>query len=99
MALAPEPHLSACLHVLYQASLIARSMAWGGEQAGIPPDEAKHLAVLMDSVHNIPELIANWERCDQDWLRRSLARYDAVSSFPVKLVDVYDRKLRDGGAA
>ena len=67
--LAPEPRLSACLHVLYRATVIARSVTWG---------EGSHeqVAALMDAVHNIPELIRNWERCDETLLLAMLGEYD-----------------------
>ena len=54
MAIAPEPQLSACLRVIYMASLDARVAGWSGDV------NAERLADLMDAIHNIPSLILNW---------------------------------------
>jgi hypothetical protein len=51
--------------VLYRASITCRAWGWSGEVSG------EHLADLMDAIHNIPELVQNWERCDVEFLRRS----------------------------
>jgi hypothetical protein len=58
MAVAPEPYLSACMAVMFQASLGCRSWGWSGEVS------AEHLADLMDAIHNIPALVRQWELCD-----------------------------------
>ncbi len=90
MALAPEPNLRACLEVLRQATLIARCHGWAGEKAGLSPAQSKELAKLMDAAHNLPWLAQNWEKCNEDWLRRDLERFDTL--FPGSdLVGIYDR--------
>jgi hypothetical protein len=38
---------------------------WSGE---VSPE---HLADLMDAIHNIPDLVREWERCDVEFLRQS----------------------------
>jgi hypothetical protein len=68
------------MSVVYGAVLRARRMGWSGEV------QADHLADLMDAIHNIPELVQNWERCDIEFMRESFFRaYDrkwaAVSGF------------------
>lgn len=67
--LAPEPHLSACLHILYFATLEARAISW---RSGDP----KQVAALMDAVHNIPVLLQRWEICDEKLLVSTLDDYD-----------------------
>jgi hypothetical protein len=78
--IAPEPYLSACMSVVRLAVLHARRMGWSGQ---VQPD---HLADLMDAIHNVPELVQNWETCDVDFMREGFFRaYDrkwaAVSGF------------------
>lgn len=63
MAVAPEPYLSACMTVLRRSMLNCRAWGWSGEVS------AEHIADLMDAVHNIPELVVRWERCDVEFLR------------------------------
>ena len=63
MTLAPEPWLSACLEVMYRATLACRMWGWSGD---VP---AEHLADLMDAIHNIPHLILHWDKCDVELLR------------------------------
>jgi hypothetical protein len=65
VAVAPEPYLSACMAVLSWASLACRAWGWSGEVT------AEHLADLMDAIHNIPDLVQDWERCDVELLRKS----------------------------
>lgn len=89
MSTAPEPHLSACLRVLYSATLEARALAWNGQQTPLGEHEIQRLGDLMDAVHNIPLLITRWETCDESLLRAMLAGYDAkwgTSSFTRLLV-------------
>jgi hypothetical protein len=70
MAVAPEPYLSACMTVLYRPALACRMWGWSGE---VSPE---HLADLMDAIHNIPELVRHWERCDIELLRGMLGDYE-----------------------
>lgn len=77
MSTAPEPYLSACLRVLYSATVEARALAWDGLQTPPNEQEVQRLAQLMDAVHNIPLLITRWEDCDQSLLRGMLSAYDA----------------------
>jgi hypothetical protein len=68
------------MSVMHWATLHARLMGWSGKV------DAGHLADLMDAIHNIPELVQDWERCDLKFLRESFFRaYDtkwsAVSGF------------------
>jgi hypothetical protein len=51
--------------VLYRASIACRMWGWSGEVS------AEHLADLMDAIHNIPDLVQQWERCDVELLRES----------------------------
>ena len=46
-------------------------MGWSRE---VDPE---HLADLMDAIHNIPEMIENWERCDVEFMRTAFFKaYD-----------------------
>lgn len=67
---APEPYFSACMEILDRQILLSRVWGWSRE---VCPE---HLTDLMDATHNIPGLVRNWERCDVEWLRKSLGRYE-----------------------
>jgi hypothetical protein len=90
---APGPKLAACLYVLYRATIEARLLGWKGEREGLTHDECRKLGDLMDAVHNIPGLAADWERCDEGLLRAMLADYDARHSDA--LLPEYDRILAE----
>jgi hypothetical protein len=67
----------------------ARLLGWKAEQEGLTREESRRLADLMDAVHNIPELAAHWERCDEGLLRGMLGHYDARHAGT--LLEQYDR--------
>lgn len=97
MPRAPEPYFSACLEVLYFATLIARNLGWAGEQGlAVQPDKFRQLAVLMDAVHNLPVYVGSWECCDEQLLRAGLARYDELCGDGPRLLDLYLSKLQEG---
>lgn len=92
MSLPPEREFNACMEVVRVAMLEARVWGWRGN---VP---AEQLADLMDAIHNIPSLVAHWEGCDQEWLRRSLEQYErkwARSEGPC-LRTLYERALSGG---
>jgi hypothetical protein len=74
--IAPEPYLSACLTVLQRSLLACRMWGWAGQTAAEHPVSPAHLADLMDALHNIPELLRDWERCDVELLRGMLGDYE-----------------------
>jgi hypothetical protein len=76
MSTAPEPYLSACLRVLYSATVEARALAWDGQQTPLNEQQVQRLADLMDAVHNIPLLLTRWEECNESLLRGMLCNYD-----------------------
>lgn len=87
--IAPEPYLSACMRVVYQALLHARLMGWSGT---VDPE---HLADLMDAVHNIPDLVQHWERCDIGLMRACLTDYERtwLARGGVTLCEIFDQAL------
>src|SRR4051794_4797691 len=88
MEFAPEPYRSACLATLRQAILGCRVLGWSKDA---PPEQ---VAGLMDAVHNLPELMADWERCDVQRLRQDLMRYDRRwAGKPVWLCKAFDTAL------
>jgi hypothetical protein len=95
MSTAPEPYLSACLRVLYSATIEARALAWDRRDTSLTADESQRLADLMDAVHNVPLLITRWETCDEGLLRRTLADYDAKwgAASRTRLLEVYQSVL------
>lgn len=90
---APAPKLAACLEVLYRAAIDARLLGYGGEREGLGSDQAKRLADLMDAVHEIPRLAADWERCDEPLLRSILGDYDTRHGG--SLLETYDRVVAE----
>ena len=93
--LAPEPYLSACLAVLYRATVEARFIGYAGHQAGLGTDTGERLADLMDAVHNIPGLLQSWSTCDEDLLRGMLRDYDSKwrDATGVLLLETYEHAL------
>lgn len=89
MAVAPEPFRTACVEVLHNAAIKARVMAWDEEF------DKEQLRDLMDAVHNIPRWLNNWQRCDVNELRQSLAYYDqqwASKGWP-NLTKIFDENV------
>jgi hypothetical protein len=86
---APEPYLSACMTVIYRAVLHARLLGYSGTV------DAAHIADLMDAVHNIPDLVRNWERCDIEMLRVFLKDYEEkwASRGGVPLCEIFDQRV------
>jgi hypothetical protein len=76
VALAPEPYLSACLEVLRHATIHARLIGYGGHSGGLTAEQSDCVADLMDAVHNLPDLLQHWEKCDEQLLRLFLQEFD-----------------------
>jgi hypothetical protein len=93
MSFAPAPQLAAALEVLHRAAIEARMLGYEGHQGGLPPTKCDQLAELMDAVHEIPRLLADWERCDESLLRGILADYD--KRWTSGLLETYDRALAE----
>jgi hypothetical protein len=53
--LAPEPHFSAYLTLLYRVTVYVRNMTAHPEQ--VTPEQIREIHELMDAVHNIPEFV------------------------------------------
>lgn len=98
VALAPEPHLSACLEVLRQATIHARLIGYGGHNGGLTAEKSDCLADLMDAVHNLPDLLQNWEKCDERLLRLFLQEFDEKwqGHIGVELLATYLRLVERG---
>jgi hypothetical protein len=96
MGLAPEPYLSACLRVLYVATLEARLIGYGGAERGLSSEESNRLADLADAVHNLPDLVRRWEDVDEKLLRDMLADFDQKwgSKSHFRLLATYEDTLR-----
>jgi hypothetical protein len=69
MGLPHERLLVAYLELLGTAIVHARAMAWGG-------GSLECIADLMDAIHNLPGLLAQWEESDADLLRGSFEIFD-----------------------
>jgi len=93
MSIAPAPQLAACLEVLYHATIEARTLGWKGQQQGLTNEECERLARLMNAVHNLPHLIAEWERCNESDLRHTLATFD--KQFRGDLLATYERVVAE----
>lgn len=95
MALAPEPHLSACLETLYFALIHVRHVGVTGRRSGISVGDAARIDEIMDAVHNLPRLVRHWEKVDEERILLMLADFDMkwaeVTSF--ELLPIYRRAL------
>jgi hypothetical protein len=100
VALAPEPYLSACLEVLKHATIHARLIAYGGHSGGLAAENSDCLADLMDAVHNLPDLLQHWEKCDERLLRSFLRAFDEKwqDRTSVRLLATYLRFVGPGPA-
>lgn len=88
---APDTYMSACVQVIYQAAVYARGEANSGKI------DARHIADLMDAIHNIPEHVENWERCNVELLRNAfLGSYQEkwASRGGPALLDIFDQVLK-----
>lgn len=96
--LAPQPFLSACLDVLYAATIQARLLGYAGVSSvrhRLRRRNAQQITDLMDAVHNIPILLASWEKCDEALLRGTLKTYDDkwCGASSIRLHDKYQQAL------
>lgn len=91
----PRSAQEACLAVLERASVLARFMGDSGRNDGLSSSDAAHLSDLMDTVHNLPFLLLNWDRCDEDMLRSMLRQFDQKwMPGQFGLLGLYDQKRR-----
>ncbi len=88
MSIAPEPYHSALMDVLQEAMICTRAWARAGEL------QAEQVSDLMDSLHNVPHLLSNWEQCDTHFLKNSFVAYDMRwGAKGLKLLDIYNASL------
>ena len=90
---------AACLNLLYLATVHARSLSWGGQGSFFSRFSRRRydqIADLMTAVHNIPQLLDDAARFDDERLRRDLRTYDDKWSkkYPLSLLDCYEAGLR-----
>jgi len=97
MSLAPEPFRTACLEVIYHATVQARYIAWENHHFLTRLSKAgqSQIAALMDAIHNLPHLLNDWEKCDESWLRKSLEEYDHkwAKRGGIRLSEIYSNAL------
>ncbi|MDW7762042.1 MAG: hypothetical protein SCM96_15555 [Acidobacteriota bacterium] len=90
--MAPEPHLSALLEVIYRACLRARFLGDRREEMSRELQESalSEIRDLMEAVHNIPLHLTRHEDWDEDHFRMFLDHYDenwgAVSGISLRAV-------------
>jgi len=87
MKVAPQPLLAAYLAVVRAATIYARSYGWRGQNIDNTRERDElfeQISDLMDAVHVIPELLDDWDRCDEPALRRNF-------------LEAYDQKWKDKG--
>jgi hypothetical protein len=95
MAFAPEPFRSACLRVLYRATIEVRLIGYAGSDRGLSDEESRMIAAIADAVHNLPNLLQTWELVDEGLLRGTLAGFDDTWGHlaSCRLLDVYESAL------
>lgn len=98
--LAPEPYLSACLEVIYRATINARMIEWAGKKGGLHPAQTAQIADLMDAIRNLPHLLQRWDSSDEMLLRSFLEAYDHKwkGTNSAGLLIVYEDALRSHAA-
>lgn len=94
--IAPEPYLSACLEVIYRATINARIIGWAGMKGGLRPEQLAQIADLMDAIHNLPHLLERWDSYDEELLRSFLEAFDEKwkGTNGAGLLGVYEDALR-----
>jgi len=78
MKLAPEPFLSAYLSVVRETIVFARYLSLKNLKFTnrINKSNSEQISDLLDAIHVIPELINNWDKCNESNLRNYLKQYD-----------------------
>jgi hypothetical protein len=94
MSFADETAMKAGLAVLHRAIMTARMLGFEGSAGGLSARRSTQLADLMDAVHNIPDLLARWEICDESLLVSMLKDYD--EKWHASLVHEYERARSSG---
>jgi hypothetical protein len=97
MSIAPTPQLTAALAVLHHVAVSARRLGYEGSTGGLPSVDCMRLADMMDAIHELPRLLAEWERCDEKLLRMMLEGYD--ERWNGGLLVMYERTLAEHLAA
>ena len=97
--IAPEPYLTALLRVIYQGMLDARATAAlaTGKDADVQDKALKRIVSLMNVTHNIPSLLANFEKWDEAKLRKYLGIHDETFPEGTKLLAAYEDGLKSSG--
>lgn len=69
MALPNQEVIMKYLIVLRQSILHARVLAWEKKSH-------EEIADLLDAIHNVPEMLTQWESCDEKFLTQQIESYD-----------------------
>lgn len=72
--IAPEPYLSAYLHVVHRAVITSRFLArqnQGFLNRATSKRWLEQIADLQDAIHVVTEMLQEWERCDEVDLRKT----------------------------
>lgn len=79
MSIAPEPYLTAYLYVLEKSTLHSKQLAvlmYNSFSSRFNKKNYKQIIDLNETIHNIPEMLNDWEKCDESKLKLSLYEYD-----------------------
>lgn len=80
-----SPEAQAHLEVLYQATLIARSLSWDNSNGA----KSELVADLMDAVHNIPSHLKSAVITEQEFVEMYYETFDKKHPMTVSLVKIY----------
>lgn len=86
--IAPEPYLTACLAIVQTAILACRAGLRSGDLS------PARVADMPDRVHNVPELIQDWEAVDLDQLAAELRGCDTPWTGG-QLLSIFERALKE----
>ena len=92
MTHAPDPFLTAYLDTLFYAAYMTRTCAMTQEMS------REQISDLWEALHNVPDLLKDWPRCNEPMLRAALKPFDDKwSKHPphMRLCDRFHATLAD----
>ena len=74
----PEDHHKVLLDLIYRLVIEARCEAWTGEAKSMGKNKKRfsRIAKLMDTIHNLPHFLADYEGWDQNYFEMCLGDKD-----------------------
>lgn len=93
-SLAPEPHFSACMALVYEVAIYVRALTYNPER--LTAEEIREINQLMDAIHNIPESLIHYDPSySEAMIGRALRSFDerAADEKRLKLTPTFEKLL------